>query len=167
MRIPALPLIASIALFAVPAFAQTSGATATQPNGGSAHAYSNYSNNANSQNPNDQNQGMNGPQNSQQYGKTSQQDQQSAEGVTSDTRQALRQSLLRSGFRDVNVEPQTYVIHAKAPDGSHIAMLVGPDQISGVVMGKNNNNNNNNNSSQANRSLQNGSSNWSRSGTGR
>jgi hypothetical protein len=53
--------------------------------------------------------------------------------VTLDTQQKLRQSLVDSGFKNVKVTAETYVVHAKAPDGSHIVMMVSPDQIAGVI----------------------------------
>jgi len=53
--------------------------------------------------------------------------------VTLDTQQKLRQSLEESGFKNVKVTAETYVVHAKAPDGSHIVMMVSPDQIAGVI----------------------------------
>jgi hypothetical protein len=53
--------------------------------------------------------------------------------LTLDTQQKLRQSLEESGFKNVKVTAETYVVHAKAPDGSHIVMMVSPDQIAGVI----------------------------------
>jgi len=53
--------------------------------------------------------------------------------VTLDTQEKLRQSLEESGFKNVKVTAETYVVHAKAPDGSHIVMMVSPDQIAGVI----------------------------------
>lgn len=53
--------------------------------------------------------------------------------VTLDTQQKLKQSLSQSGFEDVVVTPSSYVIHAKAPDGSHIVMLVSPDQLHAII----------------------------------
>jgi hypothetical protein len=53
--------------------------------------------------------------------------------VTLDTQQKLRQSLEEAGFKNVRVTAETYVVHAKAPDGSHIVMMVSPDQIAGVI----------------------------------
>ena len=38
--------------------------------------------------------------------------------VTLDTQQKLRQSLVDSGFKNVKVTAESYVVHAKAPDGS-------------------------------------------------
>jgi hypothetical protein len=55
--------------------------------------------------------------------------------ITADTAQKLRQSLEQSGFKNIQVLPEAYVIRAQAPDGSHIAMLVSPDQITEVVTG--------------------------------
>jgi hypothetical protein len=53
--------------------------------------------------------------------------------VTLDTQQKLKQSLEQSGFQNVLVTPSSYLIHAQAPDGSHIVMLVGPDQLHAVI----------------------------------
>ena len=44
-------------------------------------------------------------------------------GVTADTQQKIRQSLEQSGFRNVQVVPQSFVVRAQAPDGSRIVML--------------------------------------------
>ena len=53
--------------------------------------------------------------------------------LTPDTQQKIRQSLEQSGFKDVRVVPESFVIHAQAPDGSHIAMMISPDAVTGVV----------------------------------
>ncbi len=53
--------------------------------------------------------------------------------VTLDTQQKLKQSLTQSGFQDVLVTPSSYLIHAKAPDGSHIVMLVSPDRLHAII----------------------------------
>jgi hypothetical protein len=53
--------------------------------------------------------------------------------VTLDTQQKLKQSLSQTGFEDVVVTPSSYLIHAKAPDGSHIVMLVSPDQLHAII----------------------------------
>jgi hypothetical protein len=54
--------------------------------------------------------------------------------VSADTQQKIRQSLEQSGFKDIRVVPETFVVRAQAPDGSRIVMLLSPDQISEVVM---------------------------------
>ena len=100
MRIPAFPIIASFALLAAPAFAQTAGTTSTQPGGGS----------------------------------TMSTDAQQNSAVTDDTQQKLRQSLEQSGFKNVKVVPEAFLIRAKAPDGSRIVMRVTPDEIEGVII---------------------------------
>jgi hypothetical protein len=51
------------------------------------------------------------------------------EGVTADTQQKIRQSLEQSGFKDVKVVPQSFVVRAQAPDGSHIVMFMSPDRF--------------------------------------
>jgi hypothetical protein len=54
-------------------------------------------------------------------------------GVSSDTKDRIRQSMMQSGFRNVVVIPEAFVIHAQAPDGSHIVMLLRPDELTGVI----------------------------------
>ena len=54
--------------------------------------------------------------------------------VSADTQQKIRQSLEQSGFKDIRVVPETFVVRAQAPDGSRIVMLLSPDQISEIVM---------------------------------
>jgi hypothetical protein len=51
------------------------------------------------------------------------------DGITSDTQQKIRQSLEQSGFRNVQVMPQSFVVRAQAPDGSHIVMFMSPDRF--------------------------------------
>src|SRR5438270_10129973 len=53
--------------------------------------------------------------------------------VTLDTQQKLKQSLEQSGFKNVIVVPEAYMIHAQAPDGSKIVMEVSPDQMQAVI----------------------------------
>ncbi|MGH7036689.1 MAG: hypothetical protein ACREFK_19800 [Stellaceae bacterium] len=77
--------------------------------------------------------------------------------VSRDTQQKLEQSLKQSGFHDVTVAPRTFIIHAQAPDGSRIVMVVGPDMAHGVIMSGS--------SSPSNSSMQNGSLNAEHSGT--
>jgi hypothetical protein len=55
--------------------------------------------------------------------------------VSSDTQQKIRQALEQHGFRDVQVLPEAYIIRGQAPDGSRVAMLVTPDQVTEVVAG--------------------------------
>jgi hypothetical protein len=50
-------------------------------------------------------------------------------GVTADTQQKIRQSLEQSGFKNVQVVPQSFVVRAQAPDGSRIVMFMSPDQF--------------------------------------
>lgn len=54
--------------------------------------------------------------------------------VSADTQQKIRQSLEQSGFKDIRVVPETFVVRAQAPDGSRIVMLLSPDQMAEVVM---------------------------------
>lgn len=56
-----------------------------------------------------------------------------SDGITADTQQKIRQSLQQSGFRDVQVVPQSYVVRAQAPDGSHIVMFMSPDRFTAVA----------------------------------
>ncbi|MGH7099839.1 MAG: hypothetical protein ACREE4_19590 [Stellaceae bacterium] len=97
MRLSIIPIVASFALLAAPAFAATSGATA--PNTQTATSSQNLASN------------------------TMQ--------VSRDTQQKLEQSLKQSGFHDVTVAPRTFIIHAQAPDGSRIVMVVDPDRRMG------------------------------------
>ena len=53
--------------------------------------------------------------------------------ISADTQQKIRQSLEQSGFKDIRVVPETYVVRAQAPDGSRIVMLLSPDQMTEVV----------------------------------
>jgi hypothetical protein len=53
--------------------------------------------------------------------------------VTADTQQKIRQSLEQSGFKDIRVVPETFVVRAQAPDGSRIVMLLSPDQMTELV----------------------------------
>ena len=54
--------------------------------------------------------------------------------VTADTQQKIRQSLEQSGFKDIRVVPETFVVRAQAPDGSRIVMLLSPDQMTELVV---------------------------------
>jgi hypothetical protein len=53
--------------------------------------------------------------------------------VTLDTQKKLKQSLEQSGFKNVVVVPEAFIIHAQAPDGSKIVMEVSPDQMQAVI----------------------------------
>ncbi len=53
--------------------------------------------------------------------------------LTESARQALRQSLERNGFKNVQVVPEAFAIRAQAPDGSRLMMQVGPDQFAELV----------------------------------
>jgi hypothetical protein len=59
---------------------------------------------------------------------------QSNASVTQETQRAIRQSLESSGFKDIRIVPESYVVHAQAPDGSRIVMMVSPDEVQGVVI---------------------------------
>src|SRR5689334_5854861 len=77
-----------------------------------------------------------------QGGQSSATQQQSAWGqsspgsVSADTQQKIRQSLEQSGFKDIRVIPESFVVRAQAPDGSRIVMLLSPDELTGVVISK-------------------------------
>lgn len=140
MRVPAFPIVASLVLLAAPAFAQNGTMSNSDQNGG-------YNGNAVTGTPNN---GMPGYSNSgantysgtiggynQQHQAVEQNGYQNGwrnqANVTADTKDRIRQSLIQSGFRDVRVIPEAFVIHAKAPDGSNIVMLLRPDVVTGVI----------------------------------
>ena len=60
---------------------------------------------------------------------------QSSGNISNDTQQKIRQALEQHGFKNIVVLPEAYVIRAQAPDGSRIAMLLTPDQVTEVVGG--------------------------------
>ena len=47
--------------------------------------------------------------------------------------QAMRQQLEKNGYTDVRIVPEAFVVHAKDPQGNPIAMMITPDQVTGVV----------------------------------
>ena len=53
--------------------------------------------------------------------------------VSSDTQQKIRQALEQSGFKDVRVVPESFVVRAQAPDGSRVVMLLSPEVVSGII----------------------------------
>ena len=58
--------------------------------------------------------------------------------VSADTQQKIRQSLEQSGFKDtgfkdIRVVPESFVVRAQAPDGSRVVMLLSPDVMSGII----------------------------------
>lgn len=53
--------------------------------------------------------------------------------LSADTQQKIRQALEQSGFKDVHVFPQSFVVRAQAPDGSRVVMVMSPDMVSGVI----------------------------------
>lgn len=57
------------------------------------------------------------------------------DGITADTQQKIRQSLEQSGFRNVQVLPQSFVVRAQAPDGSRIVMFMSPDRFAELTFG--------------------------------
>lgn len=169
MRLSILPIVASCALLAAPAFAAMPGATASNPQAATPSATApSYTQNqgataaqpyaaAPRENmPNEaRNQALSGS--SQPNAEASSQNMASnTMQVDRDTQQKLEQSLEQSGFHDVTVAPRTFIIHAKAPDGSRIVMVVGPDMAHGVIMSGS--------SSPPNSSMQNGSMNAEHNG---
>ena len=58
--------------------------------------------------------------------------------ISADTQQKIRQSLEQSGFEDIQVVPESFVVRAQAPDGAHIVMLLSPDRLAEVVMSNGN-----------------------------
>lgn len=57
-----------------------------------------------------------------------------SEIVSSATREKIKDSLEQSGFKNVQVVAQAYLIRAEAPDGSRVVMQVNPEGLSGVVV---------------------------------
>ncbi len=136
MRIPAFTIAASLVLLAAPAFAQTGSMTGTNTdqNGNTTYSTNPMTGRYNQQSGNYSNSGMTGYNQNQQYGSNSNSNNwQKGAGVTTNTRDQIRQSLQQSGFRDVRVTPEAFVIHAMAPDGSRIVMLLRPDELTGVI----------------------------------
>jgi hypothetical protein len=54
--------------------------------------------------------------------------------VSATTQSQIKSSLESSGFKNVTVVPQSYLIRATAPDGSRIIMQVSSDALQGVVV---------------------------------
>src|ERR1044072_9553727 len=54
--------------------------------------------------------------------------------VSSATQGQIKSSLESSGFKNVSVLPQSYLIRATAPDGSKVVMQVSSDGVYGVVV---------------------------------
>src|SRR4051794_13989769 len=54
--------------------------------------------------------------------------------VSFSTQSQIRQSLESSGFKNVSVLPQSYLIRATSPDGSRVLMQVSADTLYGVVV---------------------------------
>lgn len=102
----ALAFGASLALFALPAFAQgnTQGNNAN-PNGGSPSSH------------------MPGMQPSQ----------GGSQGANGGEQQRLVQDLEKAGFTDVRVDPQVYVVHAHNSQGEPVVMRIGPDSVEAVT----------------------------------
>ncbi|HEX5453529.1 MAG TPA: hypothetical protein VFX06_07025 [Stellaceae bacterium] len=160
MRFAALPIIASFALLAAPAFAHSGpGAAANNPYGQTGGVESGYGSSVNQNatglsgstaynqgNPyvnrqfGNQQSSNNGRFGNNQFG-NNQFGNQNTGSVSLNTEQKLRQALEQNGFRNVQVTPQAYIIHARAPDGSRVVMEISPDVIAGVVASNPTNNN--------------------------
>ena len=106
MRPAGLSLVAALALVATPAFAGSYGSAAANGETNNPTASSSTTTNSGQQGQ-----------------------------LSNDTRQKLRQSLEQSGFKNVEVMPEAFLIRAQAPDGSHIVMQVSPDMAEGMVVG--------------------------------
>ena len=151
MRVPVFPIVASLALLAAPAFAQNSSTTGNtgDQNGTPGYTSNGMTGNGGGYNGTGYNgtgYNGNGAYNGGAYNGTTgaynnQTGNNQASGsswanganVTPNTRERIRQSLQQSGFRDVSVTPEAFVIHAMAPDGSHVVMLLRPDEVTGVI----------------------------------
>jgi hypothetical protein len=57
--------------------------------------------------------------------------------VSPDMQQKIRQMFEQSGFKDIRVVPEAFVVHAQAPDGSHVVMLLSPTEVAEVAIGGN------------------------------
>src|SRR5689334_17401465 len=81
-------------------------------------------------------QGMQGGYPSSQTGsfQTGQMGQHPSAPVSSATQGQIKSSLESSGFKNVSVLPQSYLIRATAPDGSKVVMQVSSDGLYGVVV---------------------------------
>jgi hypothetical protein len=53
--------------------------------------------------------------------------------ITAETQQKLRQSLDQSGFTNIQIVAESFLVRAQAPDGSHVLMTVSPDEVAGIV----------------------------------
>lgn len=154
MRVPALPIIASFALLAAPAFAQSSATPGTTNPATGAETTGNTTGSGTmgqtavpgpstawDHGSASEQSGASNPSAAWQHGSAMEQSGVSnpstgwhrGASVTTDTRQKIAQSLEQSGFKDISVTPEAFVIHAQAPDGSHVVMLLRPDQVTGVV----------------------------------
>jgi hypothetical protein len=142
MRVPVFPIVASLALLAAPAFAQNGAMTGNTGDQSGTPGYTSNGMNSNNSGYNGTGYNGNGAYNGGTYNGTtgaynnqagSNNWQNGANHVTTDTRERIRQSLMQSGFRDVKVTPEAFVIHAMAPDGSRVVMLLRPDELTGVI----------------------------------
>lgn len=152
MRVPAFPLVASLVLLSAPAFAQNSGVSGnpTDQNGAAAPSTA-WHNQSGMTSTHPEQSGVSAPStawhnqtgmtganperaNPEQSGASVSSDTwRNGWNVTADTQQKLKQSLEQTGFKNVMVAPSSFVVHAQAPDGSHIVMLVSPDQLNAMV----------------------------------
>ncbi len=61
-----------------------------------------------------------------------------SEGLSS-VKQGLKENLIRSGFTNVTIMPESFVIHATDPQGNPIAMVVSPDTLAAVEVSRGSN----------------------------
>lgn len=59
--------------------------------------------------------------------------------INAQTQAALRHSLQQSGFKNIQIVAESYAVRALAPDGSHVVMMVSPNEVEGVVLNGQNN----------------------------
>lgn len=49
------------------------------------------------------------------------------------TQAALKKSLEQSGFKNIRIAAEAYVVHAQGPDGAPVVMMITPDSVTGVI----------------------------------
>ena len=130
MRIAGPSLALSLVLLAAPAFAQSSDSGSQQSRSDMQQSRDSASQDRYEITPSQQ-----GSRSGSTY-RQSGQAEQGAGGsntVSVDTRAQIKDSLEKSGFKNITVLPQAYLIRAQAPDGSRVVMQVSPEGLYGVV----------------------------------
>lgn len=61
------------------------------------------------------------------------QSHKAAHRSTHEMEQQLRQSLEKSGFKDIHIRPAAFLVHAQSSDGSHMVMMISPDEVQEVI----------------------------------